>query len=129
MQILNLILAQSQGSGLSGIFMIIAMIAIFYFLMIRPQQKKQKEIKKQREAMAKGDRVVTAGGIHGRISADKGAYMIIEIAPGVNIRVDKASLFPAAEQSNNDTRTESKNRKNKVEKAEAAETEKDPETT
>lgn len=95
---LNLILAQSNGSGMSGIFMIVAMIVIFYFFMIRPQQKKQKELKKQREAMKKGDYVVTAGGIHGRISSEKEGYMLIEIAPGVNIRVDKASLYPVADK-------------------------------
>lgn len=98
MQILDLILAQAQGGGMSGIFMIVAMIVIFYFFMIRPQQKKQKELKKQREALSKGDRVVTAGGIHGKITADKDSYMMIEIAPGVTIRVDKASLYPMEEK-------------------------------
>ena len=55
------------GGGMSGMIMILAIIVIFYFFMIRPQNKKQKEIKKAREAMKKGDKVVTAGGIHGRI--------------------------------------------------------------
>ena len=59
--------AKSAGGGMEGLIMIVAMIAIFYFLMIRPQNKKQKEIKRQREAMKTGDRVVTAGGIHGRL--------------------------------------------------------------
>ncbi len=70
MYVLNTILLQAQssaGSGWSGMLMIVAMIAIFYFVMIRPQSKKQKELKKQREAMQSGDKVVTAGGIHGRI--------------------------------------------------------------
>ena len=53
--------AKSAGGGMEGLIMIVAMIAIFYFLMIRPQNKKQKEIKRQREAMKTGDRVVTAG--------------------------------------------------------------------
>ena len=116
MQILSLILAQSQGGGMSGIFMIVAMIVIFYFFMIRPQQKKQKEIKRQREAMAKGDKVVTAGGIHGRITADKDTYMLVEIAPGVNIRVDKASLYPEpeavpAKSKDNASKSSKKNQK------------------
>ena len=60
--------AGAQGSGWTSILMIVALIAIFYFFMIRPQSKKQKEIKKFRDAMKKGDKVTTAGGIHGKIS-------------------------------------------------------------
>ena len=63
--------AASAGGDYTGILMIVAMIAIFYFFMIRPQNKKQKEIKKAREAMQKGDAVVTAGGIYGRIKEVK----------------------------------------------------------
>ena len=67
--LLNTILLQAagnaDGAGMSSIIMIVAMIAIFYFFMIRPQQKRAKAIKKQREAMQKGDNVVTAGGIYG----------------------------------------------------------------
>lgn len=85
------------GSGVSGILMIVAMIAIFYFMMIRPQNKKQKEIKRQREAMKNGDRVVTAGGIHGRIRDIKDDTILIEVAPGTNIKVDKTSVYPAAD--------------------------------
>lgn len=79
---------------MSGIIMIVAMIAIFYFLMIRPQNKKQKEIKRQRDAMKNGDRVVTAGGIHGRIRDVRGETIMLEVATGVTIRVDKTSVYP-----------------------------------
>lgn len=90
------ILLQSQsGGGMSSIFMIIAMVAIFYFFMIRPQNKKQKEIKQAREALGKGDKVVTAGGIHGKIREVKGDVVSVEIAPNVTINVDKASIYPA----------------------------------
>lgn len=96
MNTLNMMLLQAQGGGgLSGMLMIVAMIVIFYFFMIRPQSKKQKEIKKAREAMTKGDRVITAGGIHGKIRAVSELTLDLEIAPGVNITVDKASVFPA----------------------------------
>lgn len=89
--------AQAQGGGgLSGMIMIVAMIAIFYFFMIRPQSKKQKEIKKAREAMQNGDKVVTAGGIHGKIKDITESVITMEIAPGVCIKVDKASVYPAA---------------------------------
>ncbi|MCM1290680.1 MAG: preprotein translocase subunit YajC [Prevotella sp.] len=95
---LNTILLQAQqengGSGLSGIIMIVAMIVIFYFFMIRPQSKKQKEIKKAREAMSNGDKVVTAGGIHGIIKNMSETTMLLEIDKGVTIKVDKASVYP-----------------------------------
>lgn len=93
-----LLQAQAQGGGFSGLLMIVAMIAIFYFFMIRPQQKKQKEIKKAREAMTVGDKVVTAGGIHGKIQEMRDSTIMIEIAPNTRIKVDKASVFPYVEE-------------------------------
>lgn len=81
------------GSQWSGILMMVVIVAIFYFFMIRPQQKKQKEIQKAREALQVGDQVVTAGGIYGKIREIGDVYMLIEVADGVKIRVDKASIF------------------------------------
>ncbi len=100
---MNSILLQSAagGGGFSGILMIVAMIAIFYFFMIRPQQKKQKEIKKAREAMKNGDRVVTAGGIHGKIKEISDNTIMIEVAPSVQIKVDKGSVYPAGVENPN----------------------------
>lgn len=98
MNVLNSILLAQQG-GLSGMLMIVAMIAIFYFVMIRPQSKKQKELKKQREAMQKGDRVVTAGGIHGKIRDVKDNTLMVEVAPGVELKLDKASVYPVVEET------------------------------
>ncbi|MBD5264095.1 MAG: preprotein translocase subunit YajC [Bacteroides sp.] len=100
MNIINsmvLLQQQGEGGGLSGMLMIVAMVVIFYFFMIRPQNKKQKEIKKAREAMKNGDKVVTAGGIHGKIKEIGDTTIHIEIAPGVSIKVDKTSVYPAAE--------------------------------
>ena len=77
--------------------MIALLIFIFYFFMVRPQQKKQKEIKKFREALGAGDKVITAGGIHGEIVSVKDTYFIVEIAPSVKIRVDKGSVSPSNE--------------------------------
>jgi len=65
--------------------------------MIRPQSKRQKEIKKQREAMQPGDRVVTSGGIYGKVKEIKDTTVIIEIAENVRIKVDKNSVFATAE--------------------------------
>ena len=102
MNLLNstlLLQAQAQGGSLSGIIMIVAMIAIFYIFMIRPQSKKQKEIKKARDAMQNGDKVITAGGIHGKIKDISENTILIEVAPGVSLKVDKTSVFPASENS------------------------------
>lgn len=84
------------GFDLSGILMIVALIAIFYFMMIRPQQKKQKEIRKFREGLKKGDSVITAGGIYGKIKEVKDTSFLISIADGVTIRIDKGSVYPSA---------------------------------
>lgn len=110
---------QGQGGGFSGMIMIIAMIVIFYFFMIRPQSKKQKEIKKAREALKKGDKIVTAGGIHGKIKEINDNIVMMEVAPGVTIKVDKASVFPAGQQDAEALKSE-KTETLKVEKKEAA---------
>ena len=102
MNFLNLILAdqaQSGGGGMSGIFMIVAMIVIFYFFMIRPQSKKQKEIKKFREGLQKGDKIITAGGIYGIIKEVKETSFVIEVTDNVKIRIDKNSVYPSAEDA------------------------------
>ena len=93
-----LLQSESAGGGFSGMILIIAMIVIFYFFMIRPQSKKQKELKKAREAMQKGDNVVTAGGIHGKIKEISDNTILVEVAQGVTLKVDKASVFPAGQQ-------------------------------
>ncbi|MDR1330681.1 MAG: preprotein translocase subunit YajC [Tannerella sp.] len=88
---------QSFWEKYNGIVMLIAIVAIFYFLMIRPQQKRQKDIQKAREAMKAGDKVVTAGGIHGKIKEIADTTILIEVAEGVRIRVDKASVYASSE--------------------------------
>ncbi len=86
-----------QGNQWSSILMIVAMVAIFYFFMIRPQQKKQKEMKKMRESMKSGDKVITSGGIYGKIKEVNENDFLIEISDGVRVKVDKASVFIAAD--------------------------------
>ena len=89
------ILLQAGGSMTQSLIFMVVIIAIFYFFMIRPQQKKQKAIMKAREAMQNGDKVVTAGGIHGRIKEVKETYFLLEVSNGVVIKLDKASVFAA----------------------------------
>lgn len=92
---------QEGGSSWSGMLMIIAMVVVFYFFMIRPQSKKQKEIKKAREAMQKGDKIVTAGGIFGTIQSINEATgtMMIEISKGVDIKISRDQVYPVAESA------------------------------
>lgn len=74
--------------------MILAMVVIFYFFMIRPQTKRQKEMKQKRDALKSGDKVVTAGGIHGRVREVKDHSFMVEIAPNVTIKVSKEAVTP-----------------------------------
>ncbi|MDR2385245.1 MAG: preprotein translocase subunit YajC [Tannerella sp.] len=99
---LNVLLAEAPptGGGLSFIVMMVALAIIFYFFMIRPQQKRQKDLQKAREAMKAGDKVVIAGGIHGRIKEIDGTTALVEIADGVRVRVDKASIFALSSDAN-----------------------------
>ena len=90
--------AQPSGGmgGYSGILMIVLIFVVFYFFMIRPQSKRQKEIKAQREAMKVGDKVVTSGGIYGKVKDIKETTITVEIAENVRITVDKNSVFATA---------------------------------
>ena len=100
MTLLNTILLQAAAGGSwSGMIMIIAMIAIFYFFMIRPQQKKQKELQAQRDALKKGDKVVSAGGIYGIIKEVNETTFLVEVAKDVVIKIDKGSVYVAAEDA------------------------------
>ncbi|MDR1810163.1 MAG: preprotein translocase subunit YajC [Prevotella sp.] len=88
---------QGSGDGMQMIVMMVAIIAIFYFFMIRPQQKKQKAIQKARDEMKAGDKVVTAGGVHGKIKEVGDTNFIVEIAENVRIKIEKSSVYAAAE--------------------------------
>ena len=79
--------------------MMIVIFVVFYFFMIRPQQKKQKELQKERDAMKKGDKVVTAGGIYGEIKEVQETSFIITIAKDITIKVDKGSVYKSAEDA------------------------------
>ncbi len=97
---LNNILLQAQGTSWANIVMIVVLIAIFYLFMIRPQQKKQNEIKKFREGIKAGDKVVTAGGIYGKVRSVGDTTFVLEIADGVKITIDKGSVYPSAPDVN-----------------------------
>lgn len=87
--------AEGQASGGGGWQMLIffvAIILIFWLFMIRPQQKKQKKVQEAREALKRGDHVVTIGGIHGKISDVQDTTFIIEVEDGVKLKVEKAAI-------------------------------------
>ena len=100
---MSIILQAASGTGMgqqwSSILLMVAIFAIFYFLMIRPQQKRQKEIRKFREALSVGDRVITSGGIYGKIKEIKDSTILLEIAENVRIKVDKSSVFASSEDT------------------------------
>ncbi|MGL4293108.1 MAG: preprotein translocase subunit YajC [Bacteroidales bacterium] len=102
MNLLNILL-QAGGSangGVMNIVFIVAIVAIFYFFMIRPQSKRQKEIKKFREGLKTGDQVITAGGIYGKIKEVKDDSIILTIADGVSIRISKDSVYQSVADTN-----------------------------
>lgn len=89
----------AQQSQWSFWLMMIAIFVVFYFFMIRPQQKKQKELQKQRDAIKKGDKVITAGGIYGVIKEVQETTFLIEVSKDVTIKVDKGSVYVSAEDA------------------------------
>ena len=80
------------GGGMESIFLIVAMFAVLYFLMIRPQMKRAKEHKAMVDALQKGDEVITAGGVLGRISKVGEAYVSVEIANNVEVQVQRSAV-------------------------------------
>lgn len=96
MNLINIILqaaAQPQGGSMTSMLvMMLALIAIFYFLMIRPQQKRQKELAQFRNELKKGDSVITIGGIKGKVVSTSETEIIITIAKDVDIAVSKEAI-------------------------------------
>ena len=89
------------GGGFSMLLMFGAIIVVFYFFMIRPQQKKQKQERLFRENLGKGDKIMTIGGIYGRIlSANPDdPYLMVEIDNGVKIKVEKSAVKPLPQET------------------------------
>ena len=91
------VLLQAQAGGdYSFLIMMVAIFAIMYFFMIRPQNKKQKEIQNFRKNLEVGQEVITAGGIYGKVKEIEDNVVVLEISTGVKIRIDKNSIFANA---------------------------------
>jgi preprotein translocase subunit YajC len=80
------------GGGMESMLLIVVMFVVLYFLMIRPQMKRAKEHKSMIEALQKGDEVVAGGGVLGRISKINENYITLEIAPNVEIQMQRPSV-------------------------------------
>ncbi len=92
--------AQSQGDQMLHMFAILAItIGIFYFMIIRPQQKKQKDTEAMLRAIAKGDRVLTSGGLYGTVVGTKGEEVVVlKVADDVKMEFSKASIVRVLER-------------------------------
>ncbi len=84
--------AASPESGLLGMLPLVLMFVVLYFVMIRPQMKRQKEHKAMIEAIAKGDEVVTAGGIVGKVARLGDSFIHVEVASGVELQLQRSAV-------------------------------------
>ena len=82
----------TPGAGIESMILIVLMFGVLYFMMIRPQMKRAKEQKAMIEALQKGDEVITAGGILGRIVKLSEGYVTLEIAPNVEVQTQRAAV-------------------------------------
>ncbi len=85
--------AAPGGGGASFLIMMVLIFAVMYFLMIRPQQKRQKELVKFRNSLEKGQKIITAGGIYGTVKEVKETYVLVEVDSNTTIRVDKTMVM------------------------------------
>ena len=96
MNLLNIFLMagnqQGGASGWSSMLMLLLIIVIFYFFMIRPQSARAKKEKQFRESLQKGQKIVTISGMHGKIVEVKETSLILEIANGVNVEIEKTAI-------------------------------------
>lgn len=93
---ISILLQSSQGSGSMQFVILAAIVVVFYFFMIRPQMKKQKEERNYRSTLQKGAKIVTIGGIHGRILEVNDRTFMIEIDTNVRIRIEKSAISAEA---------------------------------
>jgi preprotein translocase subunit YajC len=96
----NYVLLMAPQSGTSGganplisLLPIVLVFVVFYFFMIRPQMKKQKELNNYRNALAKGDKIVTTGGIYGRVVEVKDNVVVMDAGGDVKLKIDKSAVL------------------------------------
>lgn len=84
--------AQEGGSAFMQFLPFILILVVFYFFMIRPQQKRQKELNKMRDELSKGTQIMTNGGVYGKVVEVKDNIVVVEVAEGVKVKFDKAAI-------------------------------------
>jgi preprotein translocase subunit YajC len=89
-----------KSPGMQSLIFLVLIIVVFYFFMIRPQVKKQKEMTNYRNQLKKGDKVLTSGGIYGKINDVKETTVILEIAENMIVKVDKSAIVKDASDTN-----------------------------
>ncbi len=95
MNLMNIVLmmpAEEGGSGLTAFLPLILIILVFYLFFIRPQMRKQKQLRQFREALKKGDKIITIGGIHGKIVEEQERTFTIEVEGGNRLRVERSAI-------------------------------------
>ena len=90
--------AGAKGNGLMSFLPLVLIIFVFYFFMIRPQMKKTKDAKKFRENLKEGDKVVTIGGMHGRIVKVQDTTFLLEIADNTRVKIEKSAVAMAGQE-------------------------------
>lgn len=93
MNALFIVLQQQAGNGLMSFLPLILIIVVFWFFMIRPQMKRQKELKNFRDSLKKGDKIVTTGGIYGKVVEIQDYYIIMEVEGQVHLKIDKSAVI------------------------------------
>ena len=84
--------APKGGDGLIGFLPLILIVLVFYLFFIRPQMKKQKDLRKYRESLRKGDKIITIGGIHGKIVEEQEKTFTIEVEGGNRLRIERSAV-------------------------------------
>ena len=96
---INVLLQTQQGSGMMQVVFLVAIIVVFYFFMIRPQMRKQKAEQNFRTTLEKGAKIITIGGIHGRIVEVTDKTFLVEIDNNVKMRIEKSAISAEATKS------------------------------
>lgn len=89
--------AGSMNSGLMQFLMLALILVVFYFFLMRPQIKRQKEMRKFQSSLKRGDHVMVAGGIYGKVTEVADTYVMVEVSPNTEIKVVKGNVFASAE--------------------------------
>lgn len=85
----------AAGSNMSFLIMMVLIFGVMWLFMIRPQQKRQKELQKFRDSLKRGDKIISAGGIYGTVKEVKESYILMEVDNNVSIRIDKSMVMQA----------------------------------